>query len=375
MSSAAATSAACCGAGAAERDQRALARVDPLAHRDLADRLGHVRADDRVHAASRLLRRHAEPGRKLLERRLRRRGVERHVAPEQTLRADQPEQQVGVGDRRQLAAAPVAGRARHRPGAARPDLEAAAAVEPADAAAAGADRLHVEREGARRDAPAQLDLRAEAELVVPDQRDVRARAAHVHRDRVAAAEPPGDGPSGQHAGRRPGERELDRPRACLVGRERAGSRLHVVDGPRHGAGEIVDVDAHARHRHRVQDGGREALVLADPPVDVGRERHGQVGGDPGDDGRDALLVHRVGVRVVERDRDRLDAELDELAHGRSRPRPRRAARPRGRPCRSAPPPRGAAGAPRSAGSCRTRCRCSAAGRTAGSRAGRGSRAS
>ncbi len=54
------------------------------------------------------------------------------------------------------AAAAEADRAGHRAGAARPDLQDAAAVEIGDGAAAGADRVHVDHRQAQRDAEVEL---------------------------------------------------------------------------------------------------------------------------------------------------------------------------------------------------------------------------
>ena len=70
--------------------------------------------------------------------------VELHAAAEVLVRVDEPEHDVGVGDRRLGAAEPVARRSRTRPGALRSDVQPALVVDPRDAAAAGADRLDVE---------------------------------------------------------------------------------------------------------------------------------------------------------------------------------------------------------------------------------------
>ena len=71
--------------------------------------------------------------------------VERHAAAEQAARREPAEHEVGVGDGGLCAAAAVAGRARLRARALRADLHQPVAVEPGDRAAAGADRVDVER--------------------------------------------------------------------------------------------------------------------------------------------------------------------------------------------------------------------------------------
>ena len=70
--------------------------------------------------------------------------VEPPLAAEEVVRVEVAEHEVGVGDRRLVAAVAVAGRARHRAGAFRPDMQHAAGVDPRDRAAAGADAGDVE---------------------------------------------------------------------------------------------------------------------------------------------------------------------------------------------------------------------------------------
>ena len=63
----------------------------------------------------------------------------------------------------------------------------------------------------------------------------------------------------------------------------------------------------------VDHGGRRSLVLADLGQDLGRARHVDVVADGlADDRLDAALVLVVGVRVEERDRDRLDVLVPDL---------------------------------------------------------------
>ena len=67
------------------------------------------------------------------------RAVELHVAAEEARAVEAAEHEIGVGHRRRLAAAAVAGRARIGARAHRPDMQAAAVVAPGERAAAGAD--------------------------------------------------------------------------------------------------------------------------------------------------------------------------------------------------------------------------------------------
>src|SRR5437660_1237921 len=71
--------------------------------------------------------------------------VELDSAGERRVRRKAAEQEVRVGDGGQLAAAPVAGWAGVGAGRHRADAQRAARVAPGDRAAAGADRVDVER--------------------------------------------------------------------------------------------------------------------------------------------------------------------------------------------------------------------------------------
>src|SRR5262249_61987772 len=78
-----------------------------------------------------------------LDRACRSFGVEGQFAAELCVGAETAEHEVGIGHGRLSAAAPVAGGARHRLGAVRPDTERAALVDPSDRAAGRADRVDV----------------------------------------------------------------------------------------------------------------------------------------------------------------------------------------------------------------------------------------
>ena len=124
---------------ATEGEERQPAIVDAAIGRMRARRIGHRLGDDAVDAARRLDGGDAEFGAETAERRLGRGEVELHLAAEEVVGVDQPEQEIGVGDRRRRPAASVAGRARVRSGAVRPDLEEAEIVDPRDRTAARAD--------------------------------------------------------------------------------------------------------------------------------------------------------------------------------------------------------------------------------------------
>ena len=112
-------------AGPAERDEREVARLDPLLDGQRADRLRHLRVDDVAHALGQVRRRESELVAEVRERALRSIPVERHLPAREVGRVDAPEQQVRVRDRDPRAAAPVAGGAGVGAGALGPDAQAA----------------------------------------------------------------------------------------------------------------------------------------------------------------------------------------------------------------------------------------------------------
>ena len=84
-----------------ERNERELPGVVALAHAVHLDGLDHVVARDLDRAERRLLHRHAErPGELRLQGRAREAGIERDPAAEMLLRADSPERELTVRDRR-----------------------------------------------------------------------------------------------------------------------------------------------------------------------------------------------------------------------------------------------------------------------------------
>ena len=185
--------------------------------------------------------------------------VEPHPAAEEIVLAQVPEHEIAVGDGRHLAAARVAGRARHGAGALGPDLEHAEAVDAGDGAAAGAhgvDVHHRHREVAAFDLAAARDRG----LAVLDQRHVAGGAAHVEGDDVLeAGHAAGIGAGGDAAGRagQHGGHGLARGGGE---RRHAAVRLHDVFLPRREAGlveaalELRDVARQDRLQVGVDDG-------------------------------------------------------------------------------------------------------------------------
>ena len=112
------------------------------------------------------------------------RHVEAHLAAEEVVGVETSEDEVGVGQRDLVAAGAVADRAGVGAGAARPDLEEAAGVDPGDRTASGADSVDVDERNRRRDAPLDLVRRRVADGGAEDDADVGARASDIERDHV-----------------------------------------------------------------------------------------------------------------------------------------------------------------------------------------------
>ena len=187
----------------------------------------------------RLLDIHAERPRDLLcDDRARLLGVELQGAADQLRRVDVAEHDIGVCDGRLAAALVVADRARRRAGAHRPDLQRAAAVDPQDRAAAGADlgkidRRHFQRiSGARQQPRAEHDTRADLvfggarHLAILDQRGLGGRAAHIERNRLVDADPPGQRLHPDNPGGRPRLDNVHRRHRRRLGGREAAVRLH-----------------------------------------------------------------------------------------------------------------------------------------------------
>ena len=168
---------------AAERHHRELPRIEALLDRDEPDPPRHAQVHDGEHGFRRSLDAEAQPFAEFREGAAGIFEVERYLAlaADRAVHGDAAENQVGIGYGRLGPAAPIADRAGHRSRAARPDLQNAAAVDRRDAAAAGADGVHVDHRQAQRHAEVEVRLFGDARLAVDHDRDVEAGAAHVAR--------------------------------------------------------------------------------------------------------------------------------------------------------------------------------------------------
>ena len=254
-------------AGAAERGQHVPGDVVAALHRDLLDRVRHVRRRDLQEAGGHLLRPAIVAGLgrdrrgELAEQAAGHRRVQRLVPagaehPGKVPRLDPAEQHVGVGHRQRPAAA-VAG----RPGIGARRVGARlvpAAVEVQDRPAARRDRVDGQH---RRAHPHPGDLG----LVLPLElagvvRDVRRRAAHVEPDHPVEAGRAGGAGHAHDAARWPGQDGVLAAEARRVGQPAVGLHEQQPDTlrPRRSGqlgGHLVDVPAQHRGQVGVHHGG------------------------------------------------------------------------------------------------------------------------
>ena len=175
------------GDRAAHRDQGELARVEPLADGDEADAFGHLRVDDLVDTGRRVLDPEPERLRDARGDRVSREpGIEIDGTSREPLRVEIPEHDGRVRHRRLAAPARVAGRAGVRAGGPGADPESSRVVDPGDAPAARPDRVHVHHRNPHREF-VDHPFAPDEGLGAGDERDVRARSAHVQGDEVVVS--------------------------------------------------------------------------------------------------------------------------------------------------------------------------------------------
>ena len=185
---------------AAERHQREIARIIAARHGVRADRQRHVVVDDPDDAQRGLGDGNAQrAGDMLLDRLVRQFRVQRQVAAQELVCVHPPQNHLGVGHGRFGAAAVVAGRARFRPGRARPDIETAGHVKIGNRSAACADGFKVDHR--RHDRMPGHDCVArvlDAELAVGNGRDIGRGPADIHGKNVLSARQPRLGQGADH---------------------------------------------------------------------------------------------------------------------------------------------------------------------------------
>ena len=179
------------GTGAAEGDQREVARVDAALGHHRQQRRGHVGGGNLEDGLGRFLEAELKLRRDLANSRFGQLAVKLHRAAEKIVRIEVATDDVGVCHRRFGVAVAVGGGAGHGAGAFRADLEQADGIKPGNRPAAGADRKHIDR-GHHHRIGADPGFGGVRRLAVADQRHVGAGAADVYGHRLLHAHQPGD---------------------------------------------------------------------------------------------------------------------------------------------------------------------------------------
>ena len=212
-------------------------------------------------------------------------GLQPDPAAGEALGIDLAERQIGIRDRGLLAAAAVAGRARHGACAVRADRDPAHRVDPRDRAAARADLDHLDRRNPHRQAAA-LEVALGARDLEQPRRD---RAGPSRADRSwrwcrpcrtrARDRCPGSARSARRGShRRPGPNSTSRignfaacssvvrPPPDIIMKQRAAQAQ-----PPQLVLQALQIARHQRMHVGVGAGGREALVLAHLGAHLGRD--------------------------------------------------------------------------------------------------------
>ena len=225
-----ATAFACSGPGAAVGDERELARVVAALDGDEAQRARHVLVDDREDALGRLPRPTARPiASAIVCTAARAASTSSSISPPSRRGGRWPSTtfaSVTVGS---VAALAVCGGAGLRAGRLRADAERLRELgHVRDRAAAGADRVHVDRRHLDPEV-ADRGLAADRRLAVLAERDVRRRAAHVEGEDVVEARLARDEERACDAAGRAREDAVDRVARRLARRHQAGVGAQDVD--------------------------------------------------------------------------------------------------------------------------------------------------
>ena len=292
-------------AGAAERDQREVARVVAALDRDHAERALHRRRSRRARRpAAAASTRAAEPARQRRAARARARATSSRISPPRNAVGHETAEQRGRRRSRSArVAAAVAGRPGIGAGALGPDPQRAAGVEPRDRAAAGADGVDVDRRHAdRQPADRSVSLRWRGSpstrltsVDVPPMSSVTMRAKPGAPRAIAAPATP---PAGPESTVRTGSAaavaaptsaavRLHHPHAAARAASRGGRGGAVISGP----------DVRVHHRRRERSYSRYSRSSSCDAV------HVQSRGPPAR--APAGARGRAAVGVQETDRDRL----------------------------------------------------------------------
>ena len=302
--------------GAAERQQREVARVDALARGELADLAVH--AGDRhlddgfgglFEPAPELRRDRRDGGARLFD-------IDGDRVVADVAVADDAADGEGIGHGGPRAAAAVAGRAGRRPGALGPDRQHAELAHRGDRTAAVADRRHRNGRDVDREVAHHL-ARAVGRRAVDDDRDVGRGAADVEAQDLVEPRLPRDEAGADDAGGRAGQQHLQAGRLAELGRHDPAVRLghHGLGGDAgllQGRLQGREVARHERLHVAVDRGRGGALIFANDRPHVAGAEHRQVRRPLADQPLRLAFVRRIAIGMQQRQHDALGAQRDGL---------------------------------------------------------------
>ena len=256
------------GAGAAERMQDEIPRVQALLDGDLVDQVGDLCASHAEYTDCRLFHGQAQRFRDLLpEQPDRVSYIQAHGAVEKSMRVDITEQQQHVGDGGLGPAEPVTDGPGRRPGALRPHQGRRGILLQGDqAAAACADGGHVDFRY-RVVEPVNHGFPGILNLTVLDYPHLEGGAAHVRGDDVPVSHAVAENLAADDPGNRAAFHHVHRPPGGMFGRQQAAVALHdqyrspVIELAQQPL-QVVDVVADHLSGIGVDHGGRGALIFA-----------------------------------------------------------------------------------------------------------------
>ncbi len=281
----------------------------PPLHGDHPDGLFHGGIGDRDDPLCQSQRVHADLSREGRHHRPNPLWVESHLPPQESVRVESPQDEVGVSDR-DLPSSTIADRSGIGPGALRAHAQGSPFIGPHQRSTARSHGVDVEERNPERQPP-DLGLGGHPEIAV-DEGNISGGPPHVKGDHLVTSRLARNGGSSHHAAG--GTRE-DRPDCLLAGDGRGDApavRLH--DPQPSFPDRLLEPAEVALHQGRdvgVHHGGDAPLVLPvlrKDPVrggDRNPERQGPL--------QDLGLVTRVRIAVEQTDGDRLDPNRGQVA--------------------------------------------------------------
>jgi hypothetical protein len=218
------------GSAAAQRHEGKAARVAATAYGYQPNALRHLRIEHAVDAERGVA--HGKPQRArdfVLDGGGRELGIQPHAAAGEIITVDVSEHQRSIGHGRVLAATAITRRTGICAGGVRADAQATTAIDPGDAAAAGADGVHIHHRHAHGIAIDHAFGTNHGDAAL-DERDIAARSADVARDEVVPVDRHRRGLGADDSGRRSRQEQTYGTLPRDRGSHETAARLHHLQG-------------------------------------------------------------------------------------------------------------------------------------------------